>query len=273
MKKKNVSKRKAAVIGVAALAMLGAGAAGSLAYLTDSETNTNVFTDGKVQVDLVETAYDAAVEAGQNVHMVPNQELAMDPKIENTGINDAIVYLKVSVPVKEVTKVADDGTKETRAKKEIVYLKDEADKITDHANNFDADWVQLTDKESGTALDGDTRTYVFGYKKAIGAGESTSTLFEKAQVMNVLENDLIPDATENVKVEVYAIQKDNILKADGAYEITDNMSAEDLGAIYDIFMKQGSAGQGKNADADVQTNINAQDADTNGSKDLAGQDL
>lgn len=273
MKKKNVSRRKATIIAATALAVITATGAGSLAYLTDAETNTNVFTDGKVQVDLVETAYDAAVEAGQNVHMVPNQELAMDPKIENTGINDAVVYLKISVPVKEVTKVADDGTKETRAKKEIVYLKDEADKITDHANNFDADWVQLTDKESGTALDGDTRTYVFGYKKAIGAGESTSTLFEKAQIMNVIENDLVPDATENVKVEVYAIQKDNILKADGAYEITDNMSAEDLGAIYDIFMKQGSAGQGKNADADVQKNIDDQQADTSGSKDLAGQDL
>ena len=43
--------------------------------------------------------------------------------------------------------------------------------------------------------------------------------------------------------------------------------------IYDIFMTQGTAGKGKDADANVQTNIDSQDADTNGAKDLAGQDL
>lgn len=273
MKKKNVSKRKAAVIGLAALAMIGAGAAGSLAYLTDAETNTNTFTAGQVKIDLVETAYDAAAKLNQNKNMVPNQEVNMDPVIENTGINDAITYLKVTVPVAEVTKVADDGTKDTRAKKELVYFKDAGDKITDHANNFDENWVQLADKEAGTDLSGDTRTYVFGYKKAIGAGESTSALFDKAQVINVLEDDLVPEAVQDIKVEAYAIQKDNVLNAEGAIEITDDMDAATLGEIYDIFMTQGTAGQGKSADANVQTNIDAQGADTNGSKDLAGQDL
>ena len=51
------------------------------------------------------------------------------------------------------------------------------------------------------------------------------------------------------------------------------MDAATLGEIYDIFTKQGSAGQGKNADADAQTNIDGQQADTSGAKDLSGQDL
>lgn len=271
--KKNFSKKKATITTAAVLALAALGTAGSLAYLTDAETNTNTFTAGQVKIDLVETAYDAAVEAGENLNMVPNQEVAMDPVIANTGVNDAITFLKVSVPVAEVTKVADNGTKDTRKNQELVYFKDTADKITAHANNFDADWVQLADKETGTALDGDTRTYVFGYKKAIAKDESTSALFDKVQVLNVLEDDLVPAAAQNVKVEAYAIQADHVLNTNGDIEITDNMSADTLGEIYDIFMAQGTAGKGKDADVNVQTNIDAQDADTNGSKDLAGQDL
>ena len=272
MKKKNVSKRKAAVIGLAALAMLGAGAGGTLAYLTDAETATDTFTVGQVAIDLVEANYDAAVKAGENKNMVPNQEVAMDPVIFNKE-NDALVYLKVQVPVKETTKINIDGSKADLAKHELVYFKDSADKITDHANNFDKDWVQLADKEEGTDHTGDTRTYVFGYKKALAKGESTTALFDKVQVMNVLEDELVPEAVQDIKVEAYAIQKDNILNSEGAIEITDNMTAETLGEIYDIFITQGTAGKGAQADDDIQTNIDAQDAATNGAKDLAGQDL
>lgn len=42
--------------------------------------------------------------------VVPNQELAKNPLIENTGSNSAVVFLKVTVPTKYVTPVADDGT-------------------------------------------------------------------------------------------------------------------------------------------------------------------
>lgn len=273
MKKKNVSKRKAAVIGLAALAMLGAGAGGTLAYLTDAETATDTFTVGQVAIDLVETAYDAAAKAGENKKMVPNQEVAMDPVVENTGINDAITFLKVSVPVKNVTQVDDNGDKSAPANHELVFFKDSADKITDHANNFDANWVQLADKEEGTDHAGDTRTYVFGYKKALAKDESTTALFDKVQVMNVLEDELVPEAVQDIKIEAYAIQKDNILNSEGAIEITDNMDAATLGEIYDIFINQGTAGKGAQADDDIQTNIDAQDAATNGAKDLAGQDL
>ena len=273
MKKKNVSKRKAAVIGLAALAMLGAGAGGTLAYLTDAETNTNTFTAGQVKIDLVDAAYDAAAKAGENTDVVPGQEIGSNPHIENTGINDAITFLKVSVPVKNVTQVDNNGDKSAPANHELVFFKDAADKITDHANNFDKDWVQLADKEEGTDLQGDTRTYVFGYKKAIAKDESTTSLFDKVQVMNVLEDELVPEAVQDIKVEAYAIQKDNILNSEGAIEISDNMSAETLGEIYDIFINQGTAGQGQNADDDVQVNIDAQDANTNGAKDLAGQTL
>lgn len=273
MKKKNVSKRKAAVIGLAALAMLGAGAGGTLAYLTDAENNVNTFTSGQVKIDLVETAYDAAAKAGENKNMVPNGECAMDPLVQNSGINEAISFLKITVPVKNVTMVDDGGATSAPANHELVFFKDAADKITDHANNFDKDWVQLADKEEGTDHAGDTRTYVFGYKKAIAKDEATTALFDKVQVMNVLEDELVPEAVQDIKIEAYAIQKDNILNTEGAIEITDNMTAETLGEIYDIFINQGTAGKGAQADDDIQTNIDAQDANTNGAKDLAGQDL
>lgn len=273
MKKKNVSKRKATIIAAAALAVITAMGATSLAYLTDSESTTNVTTNGKVQIDLVETAYDAAAKAGENLLVVPNQEISMDPMLKNTGNNPAIVYLKVSVPVKEVTKVADNGIKGTRENREIVYFKDDADAITAHANNFDSEWVQLSDKETGTALDGDTRTYVFGYKKAIAKDEETTKLFDKVQIMNVLEGDLTPHAVENIKIEAYAVQKDNIIKDEGKID-SSNLDAATLGEVYDIAFNEATMGTGAaGQNNDAQTNIDSKNADTSGSKDLAGQDL
>lgn len=273
MKKKNVSKRKAAVIGLAALAMLGAGAGGTLAYLTDAETATDTFTVGQIKVDLIDAAYDAAAKVGENKTVVPSQEIGSNPLVQNTGINEAISFLKITVPIKNVTQIDDNGDRSAPANHELVFFKDSTDKITDHANNFDANWVQLADKEEGTDLQGDTRTYVFGYKKAIAKDESTTSLFDKMQVMNVLEDELVPEAVQDIKIEAYAIQKDNILNSEGAIEITDNMDAATLGEIYDIFINQGTAGKGAQADDDIQTNIDAQDAATNGAKDLAGQDL
>lgn len=284
MKKKNVSRRKATIIAATTLAVITATGAGSLAYLTDAETSTATYTSGDVKIDLVEANYNEA----KMQKMVPNQEEKMDPVIMNTGINDAVVFARVTVPCANVTGVSDDGTKGVRKDQELVFFKDTDDNITKHENNFDANWVLLDDDGSAGLTDTDvadgSRTYIFGYKNTIKGSKTsqdendkkTSALYDKVQLLNVLEDDIDPSVGQKIKVEAFAIQADNILhSANGgeAIDLSGDISEDVLTEVYNIAFKQATMGKGKDATDNVQTNIDAQDADTNGSKDLAGQDL
>ena len=90
---------KPAIIAFSLIAMLTV--ATTLAFLTDTETAENTVTVGNVQLQIVEDNYRE-----QNVHnsiLVPNQIVSKDHKVKNIGINDEIVFLSVTVPVKEVT--------------------------------------------------------------------------------------------------------------------------------------------------------------------------
>ena len=89
--------KKQMVMAAAACAMMGVMAiGGTMAYLTDSETATNTFTIGQVKIDLEEPEYAKLTET-QKKDLVPNQIVAKDPQVENTGVNDAIVFSKVEI--------------------------------------------------------------------------------------------------------------------------------------------------------------------------------
>ena len=106
--------KKQLIIAAASCLMIGAMAFGStMAYLTDTEGATNTFTVGKVQIDLEEPGYPGN-DSDKVKNLVPNQEVAKDPVVENTGVNDAIVFMTVEVPNEEVTVVKADGTKGRR---------------------------------------------------------------------------------------------------------------------------------------------------------------
>lgn len=87
------------VKGIALGAMIAALAAGgTAAYLTDFETTTNSFTVGKVDIELDEPGW----KPEENTKIVPTQVIKKDPYVKNVGVNEAFVYLEVSVPVSEV---------------------------------------------------------------------------------------------------------------------------------------------------------------------------
>ena len=69
---------------------------GTLAYLTDTtQTETNTFTFGKVDIELTEPNYDATVAAD----IVPGQEVTKDPTIKVTSDSkNAFVFAKVTIP-------------------------------------------------------------------------------------------------------------------------------------------------------------------------------
>ena len=230
---------------VAACAMVGALAVGgTMAYLTDNESATNTFTVGKVQVDLTEPNYPGN-ESQDVKNLVPNQELQKDPKVTNTGVNDAIVYMTVEVPVKDVTVVGADGIKGAKEKTELFWFKDTADTQGTYANHFSDQWMELTSKGEKDAATGDTNKYVFAYKTAVAKDAATDNLFDKVQLKNIIENEVTAGEAQNIKVTTYAIQASEVLEDDT--DLTDTLNEETLGKIYDIYLKQNQDGTTKDA--------------------------
>ncbi|MFR3808774.1 MAG: hypothetical protein ACLTX3_07450 [Lachnospiraceae bacterium] len=84
------------------------------------------------------------------------------------------------------------------------------------------------------------RTYVFGYKTKLAPGETTSTLFDKIQIKNVIEDEILDNVANDIKVEAYAIQAEEVLDKAGA-DLTDDLSVTNMKTIYDIFVKQSTS--------------------------------
>ena len=249
-----MNRKKLMITLTAAALVLTASAGGTLAYLTDTESHPNTFTVGDVKADLIEPGYDTTDEDENDIpdkyeNMLPNQMLPKDPAVTNSGDNDAVIFLKVTVPVKNVTAVAFDGTKGDKKAQEIFYLKNAADKQNTLANSFNTtNWTELTAKESGTDMKGSTRTYVFGYKKVLKPGETTDNLFDKIQLKNIAENEITAGTAQTVDVEAYAIQASQLMTGgDTAFVPGSTVQADDLSKIYDIYVKQSGSASAKEA--------------------------
>lgn len=258
------NKRKAAAL-IAACGLIGAiGTGATLAYFTDEETHTNTFTVGKVQIDGLEQHWDTTDNDGDGVpdkseNLVPNQEVSKDPQIKNTGINDAIVFVKLTVPVKNVTLVSDDGTKSAKKPQEMFWFKDATDTVSSHLNNFDPNWIHLAGEDTGTDLTGDSRSYVFGYNTKIAKDQVTAPLFDKIQVKNIIEGEIAENEAQNIIVDYYAIQPTEILE--NSIDLTDKLDETNLSKIYDVYMRQNG----------TRTSGATTEADTGGRLDLHGK--
>lgn len=261
-----MKNRKRLAVTLAACGLVAAlGVGGTLAYLTDRTDATNSFTFGDVKVNTLEPDWDTTDENDNGVpdaaeDVVPNQQIPKSVQAENVGINDAIVFVKLTVPLANVTRVADDGTAEMNADaldrklQEIFYFQGDGDSINTENNNFNEGWINLPEEEIGYAgagssteyLDlsttreysGDVRTYVFGYDTRLAAGEKTSTLFDQVQIKNIIENEINPGSIHDIQVETYSIQADNIVDANGQIDTTGTLDHDTLKEIYDIYVTQ-----------------------------------
>ena len=289
--------KKRAIATITACGLVAAMAlGGSLAYLTDNESHTNtVQVSGNVRVDLVEPNWDETDSDNNGIpdasqETVPNQEILKNPSVVNTGENPAFVFLRLTVPVKDVTRVRDDGTlvtkddnivpKRTGANNEKIYhepqdlfyfkLNNDAEGI--HANHWNSKWKRIGVREfniENAATDTGANStsypdqqigqavYVFGYADALQPnGAQTVTLFDKIQVKNIIENEIAANQIQNIKIETFAIQSDNLLLGADASHVgtkftkTENLEVSELREIYDIFVTQnGEITQGNDGTA------------------------
>lgn len=158
--------------------VLSVAAGGTVAYLTDAETATNTFTVGKVKIDLEEPGYPGN-DSDDVKNIIPNQEIVKDPQIENTGNNDALVFLRVEVPQETFTELDADNNVGEKKLQNLFKLKNVSDQ-----------W-ELLRTETVTGEGGKAKTsYVYGYKKTLGKGATTDKLFQKVQMKNAVESDL-----------------------------------------------------------------------------------
>lgn len=182
MNKKRSIIGMAAILGIAGILAAG----GTVAYLTDFDNSVNEFTVGKVEIDLEEPGWDPE----DTKKTEPSQVISKDPKITNTGVNNAFVYLEVSVPIENVIVTDDEGNRLEKKDRELFSFQP------------DADWTRLEEKVVEK-----NKVYIFAYNNVLKKGQTTSPLFQTVTFANVVEGQL--DTRQfNIPVRAYAIQSD-----------------------------------------------------------------
>lgn len=199
------------------------GISGIFAYLTDSDMASNKFTVGKVEIELQEPKWDSATDADNNgipdyaENIVPNATIEKDPQVKNVGKNDAYIYLKVTVPAKNVITAQEDGTLENNGQAKVTQL---------FTYTPSANWKEITSqRKTNTKADStevESYTYVYYYNEKVAPQATTTTLFDNVKFANIIGNQLGADENQQIDIEAYAIQSDNLPEnttIEGAYDI------------------------------------------------------
>ena len=142
--------------------------------------------------------------------LVPGSEVSKDPTAVNNGKNDAWIFLKVQVPVKEIVLV-DPSTKRKRKIQEAALFSFEAAK----------DW-ELIEKSRKNGFE----ESIYGYRSVVKPKERTTPLFEKVVLANYLEGQLKASEKLTMPVEAIAIQTGVTTPEEG------------LKRIYEIYLEQ-----------------------------------
>lgn len=198
------------------------------AYFTDGDTATNEFTVGNVKIDLQEPSFTEE-DTEKLTEITPGMEIKKDPKIVNTGDNEAYGFLKVVVPYKSVKTATDAGVAEAEASYKEVFT---------YVTN--AGWIELEDYKVVSEENG-TVTHIYAYAESeaemtaiadADANGMTATLFDEVKLINLVEGNL-EDADLQIDITAYAIQTANLTDAATTPDGT-NDTITDASDIWDI---------------------------------------
>lgn len=155
---------------------------GTIAWFTDEAEVTNVITMGDVEISLRETDdseagfTDVGLQFGGEVPITPGAELAKDPYVVNTGLNDAWVRV-------------------------LIELSGTAPNVT----GFDFEDLIAYDNINWTL---GTDGYYY-YNTLLAVGDSTSNLFEEVTIPTAWGNEF-ENTNLTIKITAYAVQADNL---------------------------------------------------------------
>ena len=168
---------KIAALFVAAILLVVATVFGTMAYLQDTDTNTNTFTVGKVIISMTETNVDGkdalgadnsseARDIANEYHVVPGETYTKDPTIVVEGNSEpAYVYMTIDL---------DGYTAMAAALPEASFGSYYTDGILDlgvFCNLDTTDWDAC-----GAKVDGNSAQYRFVYKNVVDADAANLSL-------------------------------------------------------------------------------------------------
>lgn len=198
-------------VAMLAIAIVG----GTLAYFTDTDYETNVFTTGDVAIDLIEV-FDA-----QNAKLLPGIDIQKEVTVKNTGSESAYVRVHVAFPA-----ILDSGSED---QPDFAAYNNTLHWNFTAASVQDGQWSQLQNKDQvgpnasypnwpgnggtyntyTTEVDGIAyNVYVITYETALAAGATTETpaiskVYLDAAVTNEQMTGII-DELDEIKVLVFA---------------------------------------------------------------------
>lgn len=196
------------VVSLVAVAALGV----TLAYFTDTGTVDNTFTVGNIDIALSESvandgeqAQTITEETGafEYAAIVPGDSLTKAPVVENTGDNDAYVFMKLTV-----SDASAIGS----------MLADLQDAVDDGIINFDYNSTGAWQFISNTVV-GSDRVIWIGYKAVLAPNAITSAPFTTINIPTGLTaQDFSAVGVDfTLTVEAHAIQADNIASLTAAF--------------------------------------------------------
>lgn len=179
------------VIAMAATAVIG----GTLAYFTDKDAETNVFTTGNVNIDLTENfeqksklmpvTYNA--DGTRNDANVVKKEVF----VTNEGTEDAYVRVHIAIPT-----ILDDGDPNFNASANTLHFNYDKEsigadkwdwsKVAKDAK-YEGDWNFYKKNVNGI----DYNVYVVTYEKALESGEQTVDAMSQVYLDSKVTNEQI----------------------------------------------------------------------------------
>lgn len=194
-------KKKIAALCVVICMLAVAAIGGTLAYFTDNETATNVFTMGKVDIELTETEW-VAPDA-----VYPGIAYEKNPVVKNVGDDSA--WIRVDVTLSDAAAFVTAAGKYQITDLSVIFDEHDETKWT---------WAEIVqDAEK------DTLTYSYYYNDLLEAGESTDAIFTQVKIPGQFNNADMKAIGENftITIQAHAMQTaddyDTVQEAFAAY--------------------------------------------------------
>ena len=218
MAKTTKKKTLSTLLVVVLLAVVAIG--GMLAYLTDRDSEANVFTVGDVKIDLTE-------DFQQGATLTPGVDVKKEVVVKNTGKNNAWVWVEIAVPA---------ALDNDDASKNILHFNYDKKSVGDGLWNWKIDNAWNVEKNVKINDDPELyNVYTVMYQTALKPGEVTPSAMTKVYLDTAMDID--PDGnwykvvngeataiewdnskTPMVYVSAYAIQEEGFKNVKAAYD-------------------------------------------------------
>ena len=206
------TKRKALLLSLCAVLIVVASVMGTMAYLTSTDTVTNTFTVGNVQIKLDEAAVNPDGTLVPNAERVKANSYKLLPG--RTYIKDPTVTVKAG---SESSYIKMTVTFSKAAELDAIFAPTGGANLTSIFNGYDStNWIA-----KGNTTAANTRTYEFWYKETVAAPKADvvlDALFDSITVPDsITKEQLATIEGMEITVNAYAIQAAGFANAEEAW--------------------------------------------------------